>query len=528
MSTKSSLRFTDEELPVGKQPKKQKPPKKPEAKPKEKKPTGKAAQKKAAAKKPASTPPRSTKLHFEEDKAKPASKLIHPEELAVKSELRHAVSQKNEDENVAVEAVQRGEEASEPVLHLGVQATKKLREHRSKVGQTVEKKSSAKAQQKQSIKHQYAKNAAKAARANTDAAQPVGSIVERAVEKLRGGVDHFRKNPRHTILLLAIFLMLSLLLNIASSCALVFQSLSSSVASTTYPCRDEDMLAAEAEYSAMEADLRRRLDNYELDHDYDRYDFELDEIGHDPYVLISTLTALYEGEWTIDEVRGTLQWLFRLQYTLTETTTTEKKPDPENPEAETDFVSVKVKLKNNKLSHLQYEIMSESQLGMYSMYMATLGNRPDLFPNSEYIGRYGEGSYIRYDIPPEALADEKFAAMIAEAEKYLGYPYVWGGSSPSTSFDCSGFVCWVLNHSGWHVGRTTAQGLCNYCTPVRASDARPGDLVFFVGTYDTPEVSHVGIYVGNSMMIHCGDPITYSNLNSVYWQQHLYCYGRLP
>ena len=167
-------------------------------------------------------------------------------------------------------------------------------------------------------------------------------------------------------------------------------------------------------------------------------------------------------------------------------------------------------------------------LARYSVYMATLGNRPDLFPGSAYIGRYGEGSYITYEIPPSALEDEAFAAIIAEAEKYLGYPYVWGGSSPSTSFDCSGFVCWVLNHSGWNVGRTTAQGLCNFCTPVRYSDAKPGDLVFFMGTYDTPEVSHVGIYVGNDMMIHCGDPISYSNLNSAYWQEHLYCYGRLP
>ena len=355
-----------------------------------------------------------------------------------------------------------------------------------------------------------------------------GNVVERTIEKLRKGIDHFRQNPKHAIVLLAIFLALSMLMNIASSCALVFQGLSSAIGSTTYPSADGDMLAAETEYSAMEAQLQRNLDNYERDHDYDEYEFDLDEIGHDPYVLISTLTALHGGEWTIAEVQGTLQWLFRLQYELTETETSEEKPDPENPDVVTDYVSVKVELKNNKLSHLQYEIMNESQLSMYSMYMATLGNRPDLFPGSEYIGRYGEGSYIHYDIPPEALADEKFAAMVQEAEKYLGYPYVWGGSSPSTSFDCSGFVCWVLNHSGWSVGRTTAQGLCDYCTPVRASDARPGDLVFFVGTYDTPEVSHVGIYVGNNMMIHCGDPITYSNLNSVYWQQHLYCYGRLP
>ncbi len=414
------------------------------------------------------------------------------------------------------------------MLQTGGHAARKLREHRSNPQSVDEPPIGSKAQQKQAIKHEYAKNVAKAAREGSETAAQTGNLVERTIEKLRKGIDHFKQNPKYAIMLLAIFLALSMLMNIASSCSLMFGGVGSVVTGTTYPSRDADILAAESEYSAMEAQLQRDLDNYERDHDYDEYEFDLDEIGHDPYVLISTLTALHGGEWTISEVRGTLRWLFNQQYELTEAETSEEKPDPENPDVVTDYVSVKVELRNNKLSHLQYEIMNEDQLSMYSMYMATLGNRPDLFPGSEYIGRYGEGSYIHYDIPPEALADEKFAAMVQEAEKYLGYPYVWGGSSPSTSFDCSGFVCWVLNHSGWSVGRTTAQGLCDYCTPVRASDARPGDLVFFVGTYDTPEVSHVGIYVGNNMMIHCGDPITYSNLNSVYWQQHLYCYGRLP
>lgn len=185
-------------------------------------------------------------------------------------------------------------------------------------------------------------------------------------------------------------------------------------------------------------------------------------------------------------------------------------------------------LENFNLSHVPVYIMSEEQLGMYATYMATLGNRPDLFPGSGYIGKYVEGSYTDYDIPPEALDDEVFAAIIKEAEKYLGYPYVWGGSSPSTSFDCSGFVSWVINHSGWDVGRLGAQGLCNICTPVSSANVKPGDLVFFTGTYDTPGVSHVGIYVGNNMMIHCGDPISYANLNSSYWQSHFYRYGRLP
>mgnify|MGYP000808729019 CR=1 FL=1 len=193
-----------------------------------------------------------------------------------------------------------------------------------------------------------------------------------------------------------------------------------------------------------------------------------------------------------------------------------------------DYYICTVTLENFNLSHVPVYIMSEEQLGMYATYMATLGNRPDLFPGSGYIGKYVEGSYTDYDIPPEALDDEVFAAIIKEAEKYLGYPYVWGGSSPSTSFDCSGFVSWVINHSGWDVGRLGAQGLCNICTPVSSANVKPGDLVFFTGTYDTPGVSHVGIYVGNNMMIHCGDPISYANLNSSYWQSHFYRYGRLP
>ncbi len=244
----------------------------------------------------------------------------------------------------------------------------------------------------------------------------------------------------------------------------------------------------------------------------------------------------------LDEVQGTLQMLFDRQYILTEDVVVETRYRTEtdtwtdadgNTHTDTyqvpyDYYICTVTLENFNLSHVPVYIMSEEQLGMYATYMATLGNRPDLFPGSGYIGKYVEGSYTDYDIPPEALDDEVFAAIIKEAEKYLGYPYVWGGSSPSTSFDCSGFVSWVINHSGWDVGRLGAQGLCNICTPVSSANVKPGDLVFFTGTYDAPGVSHVGIYVGNNMMIHCGDPISYANLNSSYWQSHFYRYGRLP
>lgn len=186
-----------------------------------------------------------------------------------------------------------------------------------------------------------------------------------------------------------------------------------------------------------------------------------------------------------------------------------------------------VKLENFDLSHVPVYVMNEKSLSRYALYMATLGNRPDLFPDSESVDRLKNG-YEDYDIPDEALSDTRFAAMIAEAEKYLGYPYVWGGSSPSTSFDCSGFVCWVVNHSGWSLGRTSAQGLFNACTPISRGNARPGDLIFFQGTYDTPGVSHVGIYVGNNRMIHCGNPISYTIINTQYWQSHFYAFGRLP
>ena len=192
------------------------------------------------------------------------------------------------------------------------------------------------------------------------------------------------------------------------------------------------------------------------------------------------------------------------------------------------YRSVTVKLENFDLSHVPVYVMNEETLGRYAIYMATLGNRPDLFPDSDYIRQMLIEGYTKYDLPPEALENTRFAAMIKEAEKYLGYPYVWGGSSPSTSFDCSGFVCWVINHSGWSVGRTSAQGLYNLCTPVSRGNARPGDLVFFKGTYKTNGVSHVGIYVGNNRMLHCGDPISYTNINTQYWQSHFFTFGRLP
>ena len=509
-----------------------------------------------------------TQLRFEEvDKKKPPSKLTHAVQDApanfVLSQGHREVRQ-SEDDNVGVEAAHKVEQAVESGGRLvqsahrahqlkpyraAIRAEKKL--ERANLD-ALQKKAEidsptsnpvSKWQQKQAIKKQYA--AAKhnqAAQTTAKAAENTAKAAKKAAEKAEKAGKYVWEHRRGFAIAAAILLMLAFLLNGLSSCSVMMDGVGSGIAASTYPSQDADMLGAETQYCAMEAELQRYLDTYESTHDYDEYHFDLDTIEHDPYVLISMITALHQGEWTLDEVQGTLQMLFDRQYILTEDVVVETRYRTEtdtwtdadgNTHTDTyqvpyDYYICTVTLENFNLSHVPVYIMSEEQLGMYATYMATLGNRPDLFPGSGYIGKYVEGSYTDYDIPPEALDDEVFDAIIKEAEKYLGYPYVWGGSSPSTSFDCSGFVSWVINHSGWDVGRLGAQGLCNICTPVSSANVKPGDLVFFTGTYDTLGVSHVGIYVGNNMMIHCGDPISYANLNSSYWQSHFYRYGRLP
>ena len=474
-----------------------------------------------------------TQLRFEEvDKKKPPSKLTHAVQDApanfVLSQVHREVRQ-SEDDNVGVEAAHKVEQAVESGGRLvqsahrahqlkpyraAIRAEKKL--ERANLD-ALQKKAEidsptsnpvSKWQQKQAIKKQYA--AAKhnqAAQTTAKAAENTAKAAKKAAEKAEKAGKYVWEHRRGFAIAAAILLMLAFLLNGLSSCSVIMDGVGSGIAASTYPSQDADMLSAEAQYCAMEAELQHYLDTYESTHDYDEYHFDLDTIEHDPYVLISIITALHQGEWTPDEVQGTLQMLFDRQYILTEDVVVETRYRTEtdtwtdadgNTHTDTyqvpyDYYICTVTLENFNLSHVPVYIMSEEQLGMYATYMATLGNRPDLFPGSGYIGKYVEGSYTDYDIPPEALDDEVFAAIIKEAEKYLGYPYVWGGSSPSTSFDCSGFVSWVINHSGWDVGRLGAQGLCNICTPVSSANVKPGDLVFFTGTYDTPGVSHVGI-----------------------------------
>ena len=393
--------------------------------------------------------------------------------------------------------------------------------------------------QKQHIKREYAKAARAAGRGAAGSAKTTASAARKAAEKGKQAASLVARHWKGALLIGGVGLMLLFLMGGLQSCTAMFGSAGTGLAATSYLSEDSDMLGAEAAYAGMEADLQYELDHYETLHPgYDEYRFELDEIGHDPYVLTSILSALHNGVFTLEEVQGDLAMLFEQQYILTQTVETEIRyrtetsTDSEGNEYEEEvpytYYICNVTLENRDLSHLPVSLMDEEALSLYAAYMQTLGNRPDLFPSGSYPNASTIKEPTYYEIPPEALKDEAFAAMIAEAEKYVGFPYVWGGSSPSTSFDCSGFISWVVNHSGWTVGRQTAQGLYSLCTPVSPEQARPGDLVFFVGTYDTAGMSHVGLYVGNSVMLHCGDPISYTNLNSSYWQQHFYCYGRLP
>ena len=393
--------------------------------------------------------------------------------------------------------------------------------------------------QKQHIKREYAKAARAAGRGAAGSAKTTASAARKAAEKGKQAASLVARHWKGALLIGGVGLLLMLIMGGLQSCTAMFGSAGTGLAATSYLSEDSDMLGAEAAYAGMEADLQYELDHYETLHPgHDEYRFELDEIGHDPYVLTSILSALHNGVFTLEEVQGDLAMLFEQQYTLTERveveiryrTVTHTDSDGNEYEEEVPYrYSIcYVTLKNADLSHLPVYLMSEKQLSLYAAYMQTLGNRPDLFPSGSYPNASTVKEPTYYEIPPEALKDEAFAAMIAEAEKYVGFPYVWGGSSPSTSFDCSGFISWVVNHSGWNVGRQTAQGLYDLCIPVSPEQARPGDLVFFVGTYDTAGMSHVGLYVGNSVMLHCGNPISYTNLNSSYWQQHFYCYGRLP
>ena len=524
-----------------------------------------------------------TRLHFEEVEKKPNGKLHHnPLSRPVQelSATAHSKIRQVEHENVGVEAGHKGEVLAERgVSYTGSRVKTAYRHHKTKPWRDAAKaeQASVKANaeylyqkalhddpslaaanpvsrfmQKQRIKRNYAKEVRQAGQNTKKAAATAKSAAIRAKEAAKRAAVFVKSNWKVILIVVAIAAVVFLLLGGISSCTMMLGSGAGTMFSSSYLSEDADIHGAENAYLAMEAELQNKLDNYEtLNPGYDEYRYDLDDIEHDPYVLISILSALHEGTFTADQVQDDLAMLFEKQYILTETTQTETRyrtetrtgtrtvTDPETGETTTEeyeyevqvpytYYIRNVKLENFNLSHVPVYIMGEDTLSIYATYMSTLGNREDLFPSSSYVEKYTTPP-ATYDIPASALEDETFAAFITEAEKYIGYPYVWGGSNPNTSFDCSGFVSWALTESGvCNTGRLGAQGLYNISTPVSSANARPGDLIFFVGTYDTPGISHVGIYVGGGKMLHCGDPIQYADINTSYWQSHFYAFARPP
>ena len=405
--------------------------------------------------------------------------------------------------------------------------------------------------QKQAIKKEYAAAKAGAAAAENTAsgtakaAQGTVSITEKAFQ--------FVQSHSHIIIgIAAVGLLVLVIAGSVSSCSVLINGGGNVVLGTSYTAEDEDLKGVETDYTKLEDKLRKQIDRIETDHPgYDEYRYNLEEIGHNPYELASLLTVEFEN-YTRSQVQARLQSIFEAQYELKLEEKVEIRTRKEtrvgyryNPITGTghtytyqvtvqyEYKILNVTLLNRGVDYVARNSgLTDNQLHRYEVTLECRGNRDDLFAGIAFATPDGAGSsgeYQDYDIPGEALTDEKFRKMITEAEKYLGYPYVWGGSSPSTSFDCSGFVSWVINHcgNGWNVGRQTANGLMGKCDIIPKSEAKPGDLIFFQKTYNTSGASHVGIYVGNGMMIHCGNPISYASIETNYWRQHYYCMGRI-
>ena len=410
--------------------------------------------------------------------------------------------------------------------------------------------------QKQELKKRYmeAKASGRAGASASGAAKGGKKTAEGTKSVVDKGIEFVKEHPKAILIAGVLGLLIMLIAGMFSSCTAMFAGSGNAVLGTSYTAEDADITGTDADYSALETALNNQISNIESTHPgYDEYRYDLAEIGHNPYELASYLTVLFE-DYTRAEVQSTLQSLFAQQYTLTLTpeveirtrtetrTGTTTSTDPVTGETTTstytyeveveyEYHILNVKLTNKGLGAvIQASGLTTEQADRYDVLMTTSGNRSELFGEDVY-GVAG-GEYTDYDIPGEALTDERFRRMITEAEKYLGYPYVWGGSSPSTSFDCSGFVSWVINHcgNGWNVGRLGAKGLKNICDIIPPDQAKPGDLIFFHHTYDAPDPSdatHVGIYVGDGMMIHCGNPISYASTESNYWQSHFLCFGRI-
>ena len=498
------------------------------------------------------------RLKFEETQAKKPSQLMHPMQKAVKTagdQLHRQVKESNEDDNVAVDAVLQADEKTETALQMGEHAyhAHKMRPYRrlEKAEKRLDKANIrvmekqyqqehpqftsnpySRWQQKRAIRREYA--AAKRG-ANGRTVQSTAKSAEKATEKVSDAaaktVEGIRRHPT-ILLLLALGGMLLIVMSSLQACTPLAQSVLESLVIGTYPAEEEDVRAAERVYAEKERQLKDEMDHYERYHPgFDEYHVEADEIWHNPYVLIAIISAYYDGQdWNIDSAMPVIEKYFKLQYIVTESITTQTRYRTENGESVPyTYTICNVKLENKDLSHLPVVSMSHHTMGMYALYMATHGNMEGIFHGPHAVPLKDP---MLYDIPQETLdADPTFAKLMEEANKYVGYPYVWGGASPETSFDCSGFVSYVFTASGvYNTGRLGAKGLRSLCRDVPVDQAKPGDIVFFDGTMGegVAGITHCGIYVGNNMMIHCGSPLGYANLNDSYWRQHFHSFGRVP
>lgn len=504
--------------------------------------------------------------HEEPTKPSTGKKLLKDAPGQTVSSALHREIAKNEDDNVGVQATHQTEQAAETAYHAVDYA---MYGHKMKAYGKAEKlvKESDKAnvnamfekfkkdnptassnplsrwQQKKALKKEYA--AMRAGKGGNAAASGAGKGAKKGTQKAVDGLKNLGQklvnmaNKKVLFIILGIAILVMILAGMFSSCTAMFNAGGQVMVGTSFTTEDEDILGSEEDYTGMENDLREEIDNIETTHPgYDEYRYYLDEIGHNPYELAAYLTVKYEA-YTREQVQAEIARLFEEQYELKlETIVERRSTTTTNPDGSTSTTYyncyiLDVTLVNKGLGTvIDSSGLTDDQKKRYEVVLELMGNRPDIFGDDIYAtpGGGSTGEYTDYDIPGEALTDTAFANMIREAEKYLGYPYVWGGSSPSTSFDCSGFVSWVINNcgNGWSVGRQTANGLKNLCDIIPPSEAKPGDLIFFQGTYATTGASHVGIYVGNGMMIHCGNPISYASVKSNYWQEHFYCYGRIP
>lgn len=545
----------------------------------EKKPEGDAGKKKAQRKLIQAEAKKSKKkLHFVDPEGKkapgsaknPASAartMTHTPAAAASGKLHQAVNSNNEDRNAGVDAAHFTEGTAEGTAHAADYMVYSHKLKKYSKAQKLEAKADkanmeamfqeamqdnpgvasnpfSRWRQRQEIKKQYAAMKAGQDAAHTGAAAKGSRRFTDTLKETGERLLKFVKSHSHIIILmLCAGLMVLVISGMVSSCSMMMNSMGNTILGTSFTAEDTDLQGADADYEVLETALRNRIDNIESEYPgYDEYRYNLAEIGHNPYELAALLTVEFEN-YTRSQVQAELQRIFGEQYELRLEEEVEIRTrivdssytDPETGETvddsyeeEYEYYILNVTLTNTGIGVVaRGSGLTDDQLERYDVLMETRGNRDDLFGDVNFAVPGSE--YLDYDIPGEALTDEKFRRMITEAEKYLGYPYVWGGSSPSTSFDCSGFVSWVINHSGngWNVGRSTANGLMGYCDIIRKSEAKPGDLIFFQGTYNTSGASHVGIYVGGGMMIHCGNPISYASIETSYWQQHYYCMGRI-